>query len=131
MLGMPEDGIAFMLAMDEDYIYFCNSTQVLAGYKLHPRTGEKIAVYKYDGKIYRAEHDGANAVCIYDNPNMDYDINRATVFDGNTIIIYGQRYRSFEGDVEGLVEVYGSGYYVGTIGEDGKIDELKLVEIVG
>ena len=130
MLGMLEDAIVSMLAMDEDYIYFYNSNRILAGYQLHPKTGQKIAVYKYDGKIYRAEHDGTNAVCIYDNPDMDYDINRATVFDGNTIIIYGNLYRSIAGDTEGLIEVYDSGYYVGTISEDGKIDELKLVEIV-
>lgn len=130
MLGMPEDAIVSMLAMDEDYIYFYNSNRILAGYQLHPKTGQKIAVYKYDGKIYRAEHDGTNAVCIYDDPDMDYDINRATVFDGNTIIVYGKYYRSIEGDIEGLVEEYGGGYYVGKIGADGKINDLKPVEIV-
>ena len=129
-LGIPDGSRAMMMAIDKEYIYYCSSNRVLAGYRLHPKTGQKIAVYKYDGKIYRAEHDGTNAVCIYNDPDMDYDINRATAFDGNTIIIYGNLYRSIAGDTEGLIEEYDSGYYVGTISEDGKIDELKLVEIV-
>ena len=130
MLGLPEDGIAYMMAMDENYIYFRNNKRVFAGYKIHPYTGLKSEVYKCDGKIYRANHDGTNAVCIYDNPDMDYQNHGMTVVDGNTIIIYGIRYQSIEGDTENLIEISESGHYIGTIGADGKIDELKLVDIV-
>lgn len=128
--GFSEKGIS-IIEMDENYIYFVDAEEVVAGYKLHPKTGKKYAVTKNDGKLYRMDHDGTNIVCIYDDPSIGFSYYDAIVFDGNTIIINATKYRSVEGDTEGLVETYAGGYYVGKFGEDGMVEELKPIEFVG
>ena len=77
------------------------------------------------------DHDGTNIVCIYDDPSIGFSYYDAIVFDSNTIIINATKYRSVEGDTEGLVETYAGGYYVGKFGEDDLIEELKPIEFVG
>ena len=129
-LGFSEKGIS-AIGMDENYIYFCDVKTVFAGYKLHPKTGEKIAVNKNDGKLWRMDHDGTNVMCIYDDPSIEFSYHNAIFFDGNTIIINAKKYRPVEGDTVGLVEAYGSGYYVGKFSENGMIGELKPIEFVG
>jgi len=129
-LGFSEKGIK-LIGMDEDYIYFVDANEVLAGYKIHPKTGKQVPVTKNDGKLYRMDHDGTNIVCIYDDSSIGFSYYDAIVFDGNTIIINATKYRSVEGDTEGLVETHASGYYVGKFGEDGMVEELKPIEFVG
>ncbi|MBQ2989377.1 MAG: hypothetical protein IJD59_09755 [Clostridia bacterium] len=130
-LGIPEGGVATMIAMDENYIYYVNNQKLLVGYTLHPKTGAKISVYKYnDGKIFRANHDGTGAACIYDDPDMTYNDSQAIVFDGKNIIIHGNSYCAVEGETEGLVKQCDAGYYVGTFREDGTIGEWKLIQAV-
>jgi len=127
-LGLSEDDRVALLSVDENYIYYYNAKEILAGYKRHPKTGDKVPVYKCDGKIYRAKHDGTDAICIYNNPEIDYSY-QATVFDGTTIIVYGSVYRPVEGEEEGIIEET-KGYYVGTLREDGTIDSLDPVLVV-
>ena len=129
-LGFSEYGIN-TIGMDENYIYFLDAKFVHAGYKLHPKTGKKLSVTKNDGKIYRMNHDGTDVVCIFDDSEFDFEYLEAIVFDGNSIIIRAGKYRPVEGDTEGLVESYASGYYVGKFDENGMIGELELIEFVG
>ena len=84
-----------------------------------------------DGKLYRANHDGTNAACIYDDPDPGYEFLStegayiAVVFD-DQILINGQYWSV----IDGIATSRSSGLLSGTIGADGKIDELKPVEVV-
>jgi len=98
--------------VDENYIYF------------YHYVSEKIgkAYYARNTKLYRVKHDGDDLLCIYENPSFSFDGHSAAIFDGK-ILIEGHY---FNGSVN-----YDRGYYVGTFGEDGIVEELKPIEFVG
>ena len=124
--GVPEGAKISIQFVDDEYIYYYHSKKELVGYYPHPNTGELKPKYRWnDGKLYRANHDGTNVICIYDNSDFEFDVEGAIIFD-DRIIIGGQ----YVGMRNGVAENWSSGYYVGTIGVDGKIDELKIIEIV-
>ena len=79
-----------------------------------------------DGSLYRVNHDGTGLVCIYEEDDFEitgYEI----VISGNQFLIEGRNVRVRDN----TQEIWDNGLLVGTIGADGKIDELKPVEVVG
>ncbi|MBQ2989459.1 MAG: hypothetical protein IJD59_10175 [Clostridia bacterium] len=126
VFGVPEGAKISIQFVDANYIYYNHSQKELVGYYPHPKTGNMTAKYRWnDGKLYRANHDGTNVICIYDNSDFEFGAVDTIIFD-DKIILGGQ----YVGVRNGIAENWGSGYYVGTIGSDGKIDELKLVEVL-
>ena len=78
-----------------------------------------------NGSIYRVNHDGTGLVCIYEE--ADFEITgRVAVITGNQFLVEGRNVRVRDNQVE----TWDKGVLVGTIGADGKIDELKPVEVV-
>jgi hypothetical protein len=127
MLGMAEDAIPSIAYVDENYVYYYNSQRFIIGYKPHPITGlMTVPVYSREGKLYRMNHDGTNPVCIFDDSTYSLNGYDCTISD-NIIILEAER----SGVQDGVAATWDRGYYVGTIGEDGKIAELKLIEFVG
>ena len=113
-----------IVCVDENYIYFYQVGDIYIGDFLY-----KDEVRKYnkgnDGSIYRINHDGSGLICIYEEDEFEITGSEA-VISGNQFLIKGQNIR-----VRDLqVETWDSGVLVGTISADGKIDELKPVEVV-
>ena len=117
------DGVSTLYA-DENYFYFYKNNKILLG-EVWQR-GELKPIYKYnDGSIYRVNHDGTGLVCIYEEDEF--------VIDGQEAIICGDQFLVFGHNVrvrDNVSERWDDGLLVGTIGADGKIDELKPVEVV-
>ena len=130
--GVSDGVVVELVCVDENYLYYYHKKQELVGYYPHPKTGELMPKYRInDGKLYRANHDGTNAVCIYDDPDPGYEFLStegayiAVVFD-DQILINGQYWSV----IDGIATSRSSGLLSGTIGADGKISELKPVEVV-
>ena len=126
VFGVPDGAKISIQFVDENYIYYYHSKKELVGYYPHPKTGNMTAKYRWnDGKLYRANHDGTNVVCIYDEPGYEFESVGIIVFD-DKIISYGH-YIGVRNDV---AETWGNGYYVGTIREDGTFGEFTEVEVL-
>ena len=125
-LGIPENATPEISFVDDNYMYFYHSKKELVGYYPHPKTGKQVARYRWnDGKLYRANHDGANVICIHNETNFEFD-GESIVFD-NKIISKGK----YVGMRNGIADSWGSGYYAGTFDENGMINEWKPIEVVG
>ncbi len=123
MLGI-EHG-AGIVGVDENYIYFYEREQIYLGEELYK--DKLMKKYKgNDGSLYRVNHDGTGLVCIYEEDDFEitgYEI----VISGNQFLIEGRNVRVRDN----TQEIWDNGLLVGTIGADGKISELKPVEVVG
>ncbi len=113
-----------LLYADENYIYFYLYKSFEIGQVWF--RGELKPTYKYnDGSIYRINHDGTGLICVYQEP--DFAITRQeAIINGDQFLIHGQNIHVRDN----ATEIWDSGLLVGTIGADGKIDELKPVEVV-
>ena len=122
--GLTADDYIHVLCADENYFYFYKNDEILLGEVW--KKGELKPIYKYnDGSIYRVNHDGTGLVCIYEEDEF--------VIDGQEAIICGDQFLVFGHNVrvrDNVSERWDDGLLVGTIGADGKIDELKPVEVV-
>ena len=122
--GWNEDGGISTLYADENYFYFYIYESILLG-EIWSR-GELKPTYKYnDGSIYRVNRDGTGLVCIYEEDEF--------VIDGREAIICGDQFLVFGKNIhvrDNQTETWDKGLLVGTIGADGKISELKPVEVV-
>ena len=117
------DGI-YTLYADENYFYFYKNDKILLG-EIWKR-GELKPTYKYnDGSIYRVNHDGTGLVCIYEEAEFTITGSEAIIV-GDQFLVFGQNVRVRDNQTE----TWDNGLLVGTIGADGKIDELKPVEVV-
>ena len=116
-----------ILCVDENYIYFYESQKYYIGNFLIGR-GIYESVYKNNnGSIYRIRHDGTDLTCVYSEPDFTIDHTQAAIIVGDQLLVYGQNIRVRNN----IKEVWDKGLLVGTIGADGKISELKPVEVVG
>ena len=114
----------WILYIDENYIYFYQAESIYLGDiwvkdKLKPKTKGN------DGSIYRINHDGSGLVCIYEEEDFVITGFEATIA-GDKFLVEGSNVIVRDNQVE----TWDSGVLVGTIGADGKIDELKPVEVV-
>ena len=123
--GLTTDGSLVRLYTDENYFYFYKYEQFLIG-EVWSR-GELKPAYKYnDGSIYRVNHDGTGLVCIYE-AQEDFTITgQELLIVGDQLLIEAKNGRIRDN----VSETWNNGLWVGTIGADGKIDELKPVEVV-
>ena len=110
--------------MDENYIYFYQKERIYIGDRLYK---DEVIPYKKenDGSIYRINHDGSGLVCIYEEAEFEITGFEAAI-SGNQFLVKGHNIRVH--DLQ--VETWDNGLLVGTIGADGKIDELKPVEVI-
>ncbi len=113
-----------IVCVDENYIYFYQVESIYLGEiwfkdELKPKTKGN------DGSIYRINHDGSGLICIYEEDEFEITSSEA-VISGNQFLIKGQNIRVRDN----VSERWDNGLLVGTIGADGKIDELKPVEVV-
>ena len=116
-----------ILCVDENYIYFYEYQKYFIGNILIGR-GIYESVYKNNnGSIYRIRHDGTDLTCVYSEPDFTIDHPQAAIIVGDQLLVYGQNIRVRNN----VKEVWDKGLLVGTIGADGKISELKPVEVVG
>ena len=115
---------AATLYVDENYIYFYQDEVIYLGdywYKNELKPYKKTN----NGSIYRINHDGTGLVCIYEEE--DFEITgRVAVIAGDKILVEGRNIIVRDNNPE----MWDNGLLVGTIGADGKIDELKPVEVV-
>ena len=115
---------AKVLCVDENYIYFYQRENIYLGdrwYKDELKPFEKTN----NGSLYRVNHDGAGLVCIYEDE--DFEITgRVAMIAGDQFLVEGRNVIVRDNQIE----TWDSGVLVGTIGADGKIDELKPVEVV-
>ena len=125
MLGLEEANQCVVASVDETYIYFYQYKKVLLGERETHWGVQPISKYN-EGKLYRVKHDGTECTLIYDNPNFEFN-SREAVICGNQIILEGSEY-SVEAD--GYVVCTSSGMQIGTMGEDGKIEKFKPIELV-
>jgi len=125
MLGLEEANQCIVASVDETYIYFYQYKKVLLGERETHWGVQPISKYN-EGKLYRVKHDGTECTLIYDNPNFEFN-SREAVICGNQIILEGSEY-SVEAD--GYVVCTSSGMQIGTMGEDGKIEKFKPIELV-
>ena len=123
--GLTTDGSLVRLYTDENYFYFYKYEQILIG-EVWSR-GELKPAYKYnDGSIYRVNHDGTGLVCIYE-AQEDFTITgQELLIVGDQLLIEAKNGRIRDN----VSETWNNGLWVGTIGADGKISELKPVEVV-
>ncbi len=118
------DNPASIIYVDENYIYFYEQKSIYLGEILIK--GElKPTTKGNDGSIYRVNHDGTGLVCIYEEPEFTIT-GREAIIVGDQFLVEGQNIRVRDNQVE----TWDSGVLVGTIGTDGKIDELKPVEVI-
>ena len=116
-----------ILCVDENYIYFYEHQKYFIGNILIGR-GIYESVYKNNnGSIYRIRHDGTDLTCVYSEPDFTIDHPQKAIIVGDQLLVYGQNIRVRNN----VKEVWDKGLLVGTIGADGKISELKPVEVVG
>ena len=115
---------AKVLCVDENYIYFYQDEIIYLGdrwYKDELRPLEKTN----DGSLYRVNHDGTGLVCIYEEE--DFEIKgRVAMIAGDQFLVEGRNVIVRDNQIV----TWDSGLLVGTIGADGKIDELKPVEVI-
>ena len=115
---------ATTLYVDENYIYFYQDEVIYLGdywFKNELRPYNKTN----NGSIYRINHDGTGLVCIYEED--DFEITgRVAVISRDKILVEGRNIIVRDNNPE----MWDNGLLVGTIGADGKIDELKPVEVV-
>ena len=115
---------AKVLCVDENYIYFYQRENIYLGdywFKDKLRPCEK----ENDGSLYRVNHDGTGLVCIYEEE--DFEIKgRVAMIAGDQFLVEGRNVIVRDNQIV----TWDSGVLVGTIGADGKIDELKPVEVV-
>ncbi|MBQ2988069.1 MAG: hypothetical protein IJD59_03095 [Clostridia bacterium] len=114
----------YILYVDENYIYFYQIESIYLGDiwfkdELRPKTKGN------DGSIYRINHDGTGLVCIYEEEDFVITGFEATIA-GDKFLVEGSNFIVRDNQVE----TWDKGVLVGTIGADGKIDELKPVEVV-
>ena len=114
----------YILYVDENYIYFYQVESIYLGEiwfkdELKPKTKGN------DGSIYRINHDGSGLICIYEEEEFEITGQEA-VIAGDKILVEGRNIIVRDNNPE----MWDSGVLVGTIGADGKIDELKPVEVV-
>ena len=114
----------YILCVDENYIYFYQIESIYLGDiwfkdELRPKTKGN------DGSIYRINHDGTGLVCIYEEEDFVITGFEATIA-GDKFLVEGSNFIVRDNQTE----TWDSGLLVGTIGADGKIDELKPVEVV-
>ena len=114
----------YILCVDENYIYFYQIESIYLGDiwfkdELRPKTKGN------DGSIYRINHDGTGLVCIYEEEDFVITGFEATIA-GDKFLVEGSNFIVRDNQVE----TWDKGVLVGTIGADGKIDELKPVEVV-
>ena len=113
-----------IICVDDEYIYFYQKESIYLGdrwYKDELKPYEKTN----NGSIYRVNLDGTGLVCIYEED--DFEITgRVAVVSGDQFLVEGRNIIVRDNQVE----TWDSGVLVGTIGADGKIDELKPVEVV-
>jgi hypothetical protein len=114
----------YILYVDENYIYFYQVESIYLGEiwfkdELKPKTKGN------DGSIYRINHDGSGLVCIYEEDEFTITGLEATIA-GDKFLVEGSNVIVRDNQVE----TWDNGLLVGTIGADGKIDELKPVEVV-
>ncbi|MBQ2988138.1 MAG: hypothetical protein IJD59_03445 [Clostridia bacterium] len=122
--GLTIDGSRVLLYADENYLYFYKYEEFLLGEVWF--RGELKPTYKYnDGSIYRVNHDGTGLVCIYEESEFNIT-GREAIIIGDQFLVEGKNVRVRDNQTE----TWDSGLLVGTIGADGKIDELKPVEVV-
>ena len=126
MLGLEAPKNYIILDADENYIYFYPYKQSKIGIDVDGK-GREFDVYKNnEGKLYRVKHDGTECVCIYDNPDFEFDGSAAGIV-GDKLLIW-VRY----------CEVYDNGYAIkntpvlkaGTISPDGTIEKFEDVELI-
>ena len=114
-----------ILCVDENYIYFYEYQKCFIGNILIGGFPESL--YKNNnGSIYRIRHDGTDLTCVYSEPDFTIDHAQVATIVGDQLLVYGKNIR-IRNNVK---EVWDSGLLVGTIGANGKIDELKPVEVV-
>ena len=115
---------AKVLCVDENYIYFYQDEIIYLGdrwYKDELRPLEKTN----DGSLYRVNHDGTGLVCIYEEE--DFEIKgRVAMIAGDQFLVEGRNVIVRDNQIV----TWDEGLLVGTIGADGKISELKPVEVV-
>ena len=118
------DHPAYILYVDENYIYFYQKERIYIGDRLDK---DEVIPYKKenDGSIYRINHDGSGLVCIYEEAEFEITGFEAAI-SGNQFLVKGHNIRVH--DLQ--VETWDNGLLVGTIGADGKIDSLDPVEVV-
>ena len=129
MIGLEEDYRYSILCVDENYVYFTQNKeeQILIGTRPPAANGRVNKVYSNEtGKLYRMKHDGTECTLIYDNPNFEFKSLEAVVC-GNQIIFSGQEYAT---GTDGYLFYTFGGMLVGTMGEDGKIEKLEMLEFV-
>ena len=129
MIGLEEDYRYSILCVDENYVYFIQNKeeQILIGTRPPAANGRVNKVYSNEtGKLYRMKHDGTECTLIYDNPNFEFKSLEAVVC-GNQIIFSGQEYAT---GTDGYLFYTFGGMLVGTMGEDGKIEKLEMLEFV-
>ena len=113
-----------ILCVDDEYIYFYQKESIYLGDIWHK--DELKPCYKTnDGSIYRVNLDGTGLVCIYEEEDFEITGQEA-VIAGDKILVKGENIVVRDNKIER----WDSGLLVGTIGADGKIDELKPVEVV-
>ena len=129
MLGLEEDYRYSILCVDENYVYFkqYREEQILIGNRPPAANGRENKVYSSDtGKLYRMKHDGTECTLMYDNPNFEFKSLEAIVY-GDKIIFKGQEYAT---GADGYLFYTFGGMLVGTMGADGKIEKLEMLEFV-
>ena len=123
MLGLEANPYV-IVAVDENYVYFYQSKKIFVGQR-ESHWGLKNVYKSSDGKLYRVKHDGTECVCIYDNPEFDFDSLEAVVFE-NKMIIRGY----YVANRNGFAEFWDSQIKIGAMGEDGKIEKFENIELV-
>jgi hypothetical protein len=113
-----------ILCVDDEYIYFYQKESIYLGDRWY-KDELKASFKTNNGSIYRVNLDGTGLVCIYEEDEFEITGQEA-VITGDKILVEGRNVRVRDNQIE----TWDSGVLVGTIGADGKIDELKPVEVI-
>ena len=113
-----------ILCVDDEYIYFYQKESIYLG-DIWFKDELKPCYKTNNGSIYRINLDGTGLICIYEEDEFEITGQEA-VIAGDKILIEGRNVIVRENQIE----TWDSGVLVGTIGADGKIDELKPVEVI-
>ena len=115
----------YILYIDDNYIYFYQGESIYLGDYLYKDDDVRKYTKGNDGSIYRINHDGTGLMCIYEEDEFEITGFEA-IISGNQFLVKGHNVRVHDRQVE----VWDTDLLVGTIGADGKISELKPVEVV-
>ena len=127
MLGLEAPKRYCIVAADENYVYFYPYEKILLGTNVDNK-GREFKVYKEnEGKLYRVKHDGTECVCIYDNPNFEFDYGGTAVIAGDQFVINGRQ--SYLDD-NGYAHRTNITLKAGTIAPDGTIEKFEDVELI-